>query len=238
MMAWGTTLEEMLRWQIDRTKKWLEESRKGIAESEELFKLPQAKGKPIAGTPESWSDTHGKLTPQEISLRSAEKSFRFAAGLLDRAEEALVAGEFATAVNLMVQARDHVWSTLAHWRSSHSVKVWRYVGKSRQAQAVKAQGNRATISLDDEKFSMTGLANGLAEKTDGLGDPLPAKELWVELLGLLDKKGAEPKEIYDEKDCCAVVRFISRYDGATPIYDSYKFTSFSQTISRLRNKKN
>lgn len=231
--------ESMLRWQISLARKSVAENRQRLSEAGEIYQLPKPKpGSKPHGLPEQWA--FGNLTPHQLSLSGAMRTLQWAGHEVDKAEAALLEGKLPAAIHWIIAANQSINSALSRWHSGGAITMWRYVEKNRETQAIKAGSNRATISIDDEKFSMTDLARSLAAKTDRLGDPIPAKELWAELLGLLDNRGASPKETYDEKYCCPVVKFISRYEdgGSKEVYDSYKFTSFSATVSKLRNKKN
>ena len=80
---------------------------------------------------------------------------------------------------------------------------------------------------------MTELVRDLAKKKDALGDYIPAKLLWGELISLLDEHGAEPKQKAHESDL--IVEYTRLYKGGEPVRGSYKFTSFSTTVSKMRN---
>lgn len=234
-----SSVENMLRWHISLARKSVAEHLERLPEIGELYPLRKyaKSGAKPDGLPEHWA--FGSLTPQQLSLSDALRGLRGAESTIQRAEAALVEGRLPESINLIVHAYQSINSALALWHSSGAITTWRYVGKVHKAQAIRAGRNRATVSADNEKFSMTELARGLAAKTDRLGDPLPAKQLWIELIGLLDEKGLDPVETYDEKNGCQVVRFISRYEdgGIKAVYDTYNFKSFSVTVSRLRNKK-
>lgn len=234
-----SSVENMLRWHISLARKRVAEHLERLPEIGELYPLRKAakSGAEPDGLPEHWA--FGSLTPQQLSLSDALRGLRGAESTIQRAEAALVEGRLPESINLIMLANQSINSALALWHSGGAITTWRYVGKFRKAQTIKAGRNRATVSADDGKFSMTELARGLAAKIDRLGDPIPAKQLWVELIGLLDEKGLDPVETYDEKNGCQVVRFISRYDdgGIKAVYDTYNFKSFSVTVSRLRNKK-
>lgn len=231
-MAWGTTIEEMLRWQIDRTRKWLEDSRKGIAEAGEIYQLPQKKGEPPAGTPEGWVETWGEITPHELSLKRAADSFQFAAGVLDRADEALSNRDFPAAINLMVQARDGVWSTTTAWSSSHAVKMYRYVEKVRQSYRLRGGMKKQTIRIDGEDglSNLTQMVDDLALMRDFLGDYLPASDLWNELIGLMDISHLEPKEIAEPEKA---ITFLKNDEGDRK---ELKFNTFKVMLSQTRRK--
>ena len=232
-----SSVENMLRWQIALARRNVTENLERLQGVGELYPLPKAKqGSKPHGLPEQWA--FGSLTPQQLALSDAQRGLQWAEREIQRAEAALVEGRLPESINLILKANQSINSALTRWHSSAAITTWRYVGKFRKAQAVKAGSSRATVSADDEKFSMTELARGLAAKTDRLGDPLPAKQLWIELIGLIDEKGLDPVETYDEKKGCQVVRFISRYEdgGIKAVYDTYSFKSFSVTVSRLRKQ--
>ena len=232
-----SSVENMLRWHISLARKSVAEHLERLPEIGELYPLRKyaKSGAKPDGLPEHWA--FGSLTRQQLSLSDALRGLRGAESTIQRAEAALVEGRLPESINLIVHAYQSINSALALWHSSGAITTWRYVGKVHKAQAIRAGRSRATVSADDEKFSMTELARGLVAKTDRLGDPIPAMQLWDELIGLLNRKCLDPKEDTDKKNGFPVVKFISRYDGTKAVYDSYKFTSFSVTVSKLRRKK-
>lgn len=228
--------ESMLRWQISLARKSIAENRRRLSEAGEIYPLPKPElGNRPHGLPEQWA--FGDLTPQQVSLSHAMGGLQWAEHNANKAEAALSDGKLPEAIHWIIAANQSIHSALSRWNSGGAITMWRYVGKIRKAQTIKSQSNRATIFLDDEKFSMTELARGLVAKTDRLGDPIPAMQLWDELIGLLNRKCLDPKEDTDKKNGFPVVKFISRYDDTKAVYDSYKFTSFSATVSKLRRKK-
>lgn len=230
-----SSVENMLRWHISLARKRVAEHLERLPEIGDLYPLrkdAKSGAKPL-GLPEQWA--FGSLTPQQLALSDALRGLQGAECEIQRAEAALVEGRLPESINLILKANQSVNSALALWHSGGAIATWRYVGKVHRAQATRAGRNRATVSADDGKFSMTELARGLAAKTDRLGDPLPAKQLWIELINLLTERGAAPEQ---PREGDVRVEYTKRYEGNEPVRKTYSFKSFSQTVSRLRDKKN
>ena len=226
--------ESMLRWQISLARKSVTENLQRLSEAGEIYPLPKAKpGSKPHGLPDQWA--FGDLTPHQVSLQYAMGGLQWAEHKVDMAEAALSEGKLPEAIHWIIAANQSINSALSTWHSGGAVTMWRYVEKYRKEQTIKSLSERATIFLDGEKFSIAALVRDLAKKTDQLGDYIPVKELWAELLGLLDIRGTNPKETAHEK-YLFIVEFVSKYEGTKEIYDSYKFTSFKASVSKIRRK--
>lgn len=226
-----SSVENMLRWQISLARKRVAEYLERLPKIGELYPLPKAgSGASPHGLPDHWA--FGNLTNHQVNLSIVMRGLRWAEHEIEKAEAALLEGKLPDSINWIMSANQSINSSIARWSSGSSIAMWRYVGKYRKTQAGNAGSKRATISIGDERSSMTDLVSSLAAETDWLGDPIPVKELWNRLLELLYNRGADPKEEYDEEQCCPVVHFFSDYE-----LTSYKFTSFKTTVSKLRSKK-
>lgn len=231
-----SSVENMLRWQISLARKSVSENQKRLSEVGETYPLPKAKpGASPHGLPDQWG--FGNLTNHQVTLSIVVRGLRWAEHEIEKAEAALLEGKLPDSINWIMAANQSINSTLARWHSGSAIAMWRYVGKNRKIQTIKSRSNRATIFLDDEKFSIADLVRVLAAKTDQLGDYIPVKELWGELIGVLDVKGVDPKETSDEKHVF-IVDFVSGYRGVKEVRKDYKFTSFKTTVSELRKKVN
>jgi len=232
-----SSVENMLRWQISLARKSVSENQKRLSEVGEIYPLPKVKpGSNPHGLPDQWA--FGTLTPHQVSLRGAMDKLQWAERKVDKAEVALSEGKLPDAIHWIIAANQSINSTLSFWHSGGAITMWRYIEKYRKAQTVKSRSNRTTIFLgyeNYEKFSIAKLVRDLAEKTDQLGDYIPVKELWGELINLLVDKETEPIETWHEKDGL-VVEFISRYEGVEEVRSSYKFTSFKAAVSKHRRK--
>lgn len=229
-----SSVENMLRWQISLARKSVSENQKRLLEVGEIYPLPKVKpGSNPHGLPDQWA--FGTLTPHQVSLRGAMDKLQWAEHKVDKAEVALSEGKLPDAIHWIIAANQSINSALSFWHSGGAITMWRYIGKYRKAQTVKSWSNRATIFLDDEKFSIAELVRGLAVKTDQLGDYIPVKELWGELINLLADKETDPNETCHEK-YGFVVKFVSRYEGVKEVRSSYKFTSFKAAVSKHRRK--
>ena len=225
--------ENMLRWKISLARKSVSENQKRLSEVGEIYPLPKAKlGSSPHGLPDQWA--FGTLTPHQVSLWDAMGKLQWAEHEVGKAEAALSEGKLPDAIHWIIAANQSINSALSIWHSGGAVTMWRYVGKIRKGQAIKAHSDRATVCLDDGKSSMTALARDLAKKRDALGDYIPAKKLWDELVGLLEERGATPKQTSHEGDL--MVEYTRQYKENKPVRGRYKFNSFSTTLSRIRNK--
>lgn len=225
-------VESMLRWKISLARKSVTENRKSLLAAGEIYPLPKAKlGSKPHGLPDQWA--FGTLTPHQVSLSIAMGKLQWAEHEVDKAEAALSEGKLPDAIHWIMTANQSINSALSLWHSGGAVTMWRYVGKYRKGQAINARGNRTTVDLDDGRSNMAELVRDLAKKKDVLGDYIPAKVLWGELISLLDERGAEPKQKIHENDL--IVEYTRRYQGGEPVRGSYKFTSFSTTVSKIRN---
>lgn len=169
--------------------------------------------------------------PHQIGLSDAMGGLQWAEHKVEKAEAALSEGKLPEAIHWIIAANQSMDSALALWHSAGAIAMWRYVGKNRKAQAVKALMKRTTVEGDDGKFSMAELAHELAKKMDYLGELSP-KQLWGELIGWLMEKGVEPEEKTDEKGSL-LVEYTSWDRGKRK---SYKYSSFKTTVSKARSK--
>lgn len=225
--------ESMLRWQISLARKSVAENQQRLSEAGEIYPLPKPTkpGSRPHGLPEQWA--FGNLTPHQLSLSGAMRTLHWAGHEVDKAEAALLEGKLPDAIHWIIAANQSINSALSRWHSGGAVTMWRYVGKYREGQAINAGRNRTTVDLDDGRTNMAELVRDLAKKRDVLGDYIPAKVLWGELISLLDERGAEPEQKTHENHL--IVEYTRRYQGGEPVRGSYKFTSFSTTVSKIRN---
>lgn len=93
-------------------------------------------------------------------------------------------------------------------------------------QSKNASKRRNPIKVDGEEFSITSIVKNLSLKRDFLGDPTPARELWVELYAELDKKHLNPTETDEE-----VITYDKDADGSR---GEIKFSSFKAMMSKMR----
>ncbi len=226
-----SSVENMLHWQISLARKSVSENQNRLAEVGEIYPLGKdtRSGNPH-GRPDQWA--FGNLTQHQVSLAAALGGLQEAGNKIDKAEAALSEGQLQDSIYWIVAANQSINSALVGWHSGGATAMWRYVGKNRKAQAVKAGKNRTTVEGDGGKFSMVELARELANKTDYLGDYLPPKQLWVELIGRLEGEGVGLEEKTDENDGL-LLEYTSWDTGKRK---SYKYTSFKTTISKARKK--
>lgn len=102
----------------------------------------------------------------------------------------------------------------------------------KQSQSEKAKRQRNRVNVDGDKLSITSLITRLAGKKDELGDPLPAKDLWNDLISELDAFGLNPKESTKYKKP-VLVTFDKSGDGAR---GEVKYSSFKAMLSKARAK--
>lgn len=229
-----SSVESMLRWQIAQAKSFISEKTEKLPKVGEIYPLPKSKpGEPTQGRPDQWA--FGKLTPHEVSLAGAMSGLQWASHKINKAEEALFRDDLPTAICWIIAANQSIQSALALWNTGGAIAMWRYVGKYRAGQAIKAGNKRTTIDLDGQRSSISKLVAYLAAKQDVLGDDLPHKVLWSELIGILAGKGCSPVETAINGDI--LLKFISGYDdNDASIYTNVKFSSFKTMVGKARKK--
>lgn len=124
-----SSVENMLRWQIDNAKRRVTEMDAGFKVCGELYPLP----KQTDGLLDSWA--FGKLTNNEVSLAQAQHSLNFVKGQLELTETDLSNGDLPSAIYRIINVYNSIASISALWVSASSVRVYRYVNKYRQSKS-------------------------------------------------------------------------------------------------------
>lgn len=139
-----SSVESMLRWQIELARKRAHELQASLKKCGELYPLPKS----TDGLPESWA--FGKLTHNEVALAHALGGIQQVFGQIDKAESALSDGDSPTAIYWIISAQQSIWSTTAAWQSSGATRMYRYIGKIRQAKSINARNDRKKKPSKDE----------------------------------------------------------------------------------------
>lgn len=104
-----------------------------------------------------------------------------------------------------------------------------------RSQQKRAKKERNSIKVDNEKLSINHLIkNELYKLKDELGDPIPPKDLWNELISRLDKLNLHPEESIKNKHPVSLSFFA---DDDQTKRKNYKFSSFKSEISKARKNK-
>lgn len=101
----------------------------------------------------------------------------------------------------------------------------------RRKQSEKARKPRGTISESGETIS--DVIRDLATRTDSLGDYLPAKTLWFEFIGELDRRGLDPVERLHPTDLKKLTIEYLTLTGRKQI----TYGRFEAALSHSRGKK-
>jgi hypothetical protein len=131
-----SSVENMLRWQIDAVQKRAEELKQAFPMSGELYPLPKS----TDGLPDSWA--FGKLTHQQVSLAHALNGIKLVANQIEKTEAALSNGDLPTAIHWIIQVNQSIFSTSAQWAAAAAVRTFRYVEKGRKRQSIIARYER------------------------------------------------------------------------------------------------
>lgn len=70
-----------------------------------------------------------------------------------------------------------------------------------------------------------------AKRKDVLGDPIPPNELWEELIGCLDERGAQPEEIDNIRND---YKFIEYRNPVTDVVQKMEYQTFRDKLTRIR----
>lgn len=136
MLDQFSSVENMLRWQIDNAKRRVAEMEAGFKVCGELYPLP----KQTDGLPDSWA--FGKLTNHELSLIQVQHSLNFVKGQLELTETDFSNGDLPSAIYRIIQVNNSIASISTLWASASSVRVYRYVNKYRQSKSEIARNSR------------------------------------------------------------------------------------------------
>lgn len=131
-----SSVENMLRWQIDNAKRRVADMEAGFKKCGELYPLP----KQTDGLPDSWA--FGKLTSHEVSLAQVQHSLNFVKGQLELTETDLSKGDLPSAIYRIINVYNSIALTPVSWTSAASVRIYRYVGKYRKGKSIVAQNDR------------------------------------------------------------------------------------------------
>lgn len=134
-----SSVENMLRWQIDSAKRKVESYRVAFKDGCELYSLP----KQSDGLPASWA--FGKLTHHQVSLCQASDGLRFANGQIKLTETDLSKGHLPSAIYRIIQVNNIINSISASWTGAASTRIYRYVENYRKAKSIVAQKDRKKL---------------------------------------------------------------------------------------------
>ena len=158
-----SSVEAMLRWQIDLVRERASKLQDAFKECGELYPLP----KPTDGLPENWG--HAGKTHEQVALAHALDGLKWVFDKIAKAERALEKKDFPRAIFWVVDAKDSIWSTNTYWHSMYSVRTYRYVGKIREGKALagskrwrnKVRPTKEELLTDRDKyFADHGLSQG------------------------------------------------------------------------------
>jgi hypothetical protein len=102
-----------------------------------------------------------------------------------------------------------------------------------ETQAAKAGKNRSRIKVDagSVAFSISHLVAILATHKDELGDELPARELWDELVAMLSEKDLDPREIRTPTGVPISMSFVANDDNER---SGQTYASFKAMLTKAR----
>lgn len=136
MLDQFSSVENMLRWQIDNAKRRVAEIEAALKDCGELYPLP----KQTDGLPDSWA--FGKFTNHEVSLAQAEHGLNFVKGQIELTETELTKGDLPSAIYRIINIYNSIASTTALWTGAASVRTYRFVDKYRKGKSIVAQNDR------------------------------------------------------------------------------------------------
>lgn len=185
-----SSVEAMLRWQIERTRTLLLSQKKGIVECGELYPLPKPRRPedPPHGLPKQWA--FGDRSPHAVSKADSLAHLLQADRELGQAEASLAAGNLPSAIAWIINANASVAAATAKFQSGSSIAMWRYVDRYRKGKALVAKRLRPKVLEDGE--AVGGLIKKLAASAEHAEEG--AQELWNHFYAALEENGASPKE--------------------------------------------
>jgi hypothetical protein len=178
-----SSVENMLRWQIDNANRRINELELFFNNAEELYPLP----KQTHGLPDSWA--FGKLTSNEVSLAQAQHGLNFVKSQLELTETDLSNGDLPSAIYRIINVYNSIASISASWTGAASVRTYRYVKRIREIQSINAKRLRSQIKKLIEKLALSEEHN--AES---------AKQLWTHFFSELETSEFDPEEINNMTD--------------------------------------
>jgi hypothetical protein len=103
--------------------------------------------------------------------------------------------------------------------------------KNSKAHSVSGSNKRPrTKVVDGVEFSESFIIAKLAKCKDVIGDPLSSQDLWDKLIGLLDDKHLEPKEVRGKKQFWSVSYLIDDNDNQRRL----EYSKFKIMLSKAR----
>ena len=178
-----SSVENMLRWQIDNAKRRVAEMEAFYKNGEELYSLP----KQTDGLPDSWA--FGKLTSHDVSLAQALQGLRFVNSRINLTEADLSNSDLPSAIYRIIDVYNIIASISASWSGAASTRTYRYVKRIREIQSINAKRLRSIIQKLIEKLALSKEHN--AES---------AKQLWTHFFYELEASEFDPEEINNMTD--------------------------------------
>lgn len=117
------------------------------------------------------------------------------------------------------------WNRLMQNKSLQSEKSF----SARQS----ASGRKGANSVHAGKKLIKNIIFELAKRKDGLGDPIPADELWGDLFNCLDEKEASPEEVENR---IKAYKTINYYNPDTETEEKIEYQTFRDKLKRARKK--
>lgn len=216
MLDQFSSVENMLRWQIDNAKRRVAEIEAGFENCGELYPLP----KQTDGLPDSWA--FGKLTSNEVSLAQAQHSLNFVKNQLELTETDLSKDDLPSAICRIINVYNSIASTSASWSAGASIRTYRYVKLIRENQSIKAKKLRSKIN---ELIKNLALSNEHIDES--------AKQLWTHFFSELDASEFDPEEIDHNTDLSKSAYEYNFLDKRKRI----TFGRFANIVSKCRKLK-
>ena len=97
-----SSVENMLRWQIDAAKKRIKDTREALNRCGELYPLP----KPTDGLPDNWA--FGKFTQHQIATAHYMQSLDWVSKQIEQAEIELASGNLPIVIDSIIKINQSI----------------------------------------------------------------------------------------------------------------------------------